>query len=616
MAKSNSTPANGARIAAVGYIRMSTDRQEHSPERQRKEIQQLADREGYRIIKWYEDHGLTGTESANRPEFQQLLHDAERKRFQAILLHEQSRFSREDIFDVMLHWRLLRQAGVEIVTCQRGRLRFDDLGGIITAIIDQHGAREESAKLASRVVSGQRLRASQGKRIGGIVFAYDREVYDEQGKFIRRVHFRERFRKPPAWTTKLVPSEDTDAVEGLQWSFEAIRQGYSALHVVRGLNERGLKTTYGNRFTYSCVAGMLRNPAYVGILRAGKYSKGKFCRVDDEGLIVVEDAHEPLVSRAVFDEVQTILARRKRHHERARPGTYLLSGLVTCAHCGNPVYAVRRTGRDGRKPQTFYQCGLDRQNPRYKTECPHPAVRLDRLEPFVLDTLRQYVLEAGAAERVKDAILRAKSRHMKLASTDEKRLHAVRQKIERGTENLALADRQDFAAISQLLVKWREEEAVLVDRIERHSRALEPLPEALEVIAEFGDLRQKLKLADRVKLAHAVKQTVVSITIGIRQTTTGNLSHPEHFGELQLHAALRTKPIPIPDTAIGCRKIWRELADLVRQSDRPLHLRDFCEYLGTSDQSHAAYHVRRAEQAGVIRKIGSYGGWVAVRRTA
>ena len=102
----------------------------------------------------------------------------------------------------MLHWRLLREAGVEIVTCQRGRLRFDDLGGIITAIIDQHGAREESVKLAARVVSGQRLRASQGKRIGGIVFAYDREVYDERGKFVRRVHFRERFRKPPTWTSR------------------------------------------------------------------------------------------------------------------------------------------------------------------------------------------------------------------------------------------------------------------------------------------------------------------------------------------------------------------------------------------------------------------------------
>jgi hypothetical protein len=52
---------------AVGYTRMSTDRQENSPDRQRREIKALADREGYRITKWYEDHGLTGTESANRP---------------------------------------------------------------------------------------------------------------------------------------------------------------------------------------------------------------------------------------------------------------------------------------------------------------------------------------------------------------------------------------------------------------------------------------------------------------------------------------------------------------------------------------------------------------------
>ena len=52
-------------VPAVGYIRMSTDRQENSPERQRAEINKLAERQGYRIVKWYEDHGLTGTESAN-----------------------------------------------------------------------------------------------------------------------------------------------------------------------------------------------------------------------------------------------------------------------------------------------------------------------------------------------------------------------------------------------------------------------------------------------------------------------------------------------------------------------------------------------------------------------
>lgn len=59
--------APSSSIPSVGYIRMSTDRQEHSPERQRAEIIEMAERDGYQIVKWYEDFGLTGTESAKRP---------------------------------------------------------------------------------------------------------------------------------------------------------------------------------------------------------------------------------------------------------------------------------------------------------------------------------------------------------------------------------------------------------------------------------------------------------------------------------------------------------------------------------------------------------------------
>jgi DNA invertase Pin-like site-specific DNA recombinase len=224
---------------AVGYIRMSTDQQQDSPARQRRDIEALANRLGHRIIDWYEDHGLTGTESINRPKFQRLLQDAKRGRFEAVLLSEQSRMSREDIFDAMLHWRLLRDAGVKIVTCQRGELDFSNLGGVITAIVDQYGAHEESVKLAQRVVSGQRLRASQGKRIGGMVFGYDREVLDETGEVVRRVHFRERFRKPRTWTTRLVPSADRDAVKAVRWAFDAIRRGHTIGYILREFNARG-----------------------------------------------------------------------------------------------------------------------------------------------------------------------------------------------------------------------------------------------------------------------------------------------------------------------------------------------------------------------------------------
>lgn len=163
---------------AVGYIRMSSDQQQDSPARQRKDIQALADRAGYRIVCWYEDHGLTGTESSNRKDFQKLLVDAKSGSFCAVLLSEQRRMSREDVFDAMVHWKLLRDAGVKIVTCQRGELDFCNLGGVITAIVDQYGAREESIRLAERVISGKRLAISRGQKQGGPPFGYDREILD------------------------------------------------------------------------------------------------------------------------------------------------------------------------------------------------------------------------------------------------------------------------------------------------------------------------------------------------------------------------------------------------------------------------------------------------------
>ncbi len=62
-----------------------------SPARQRKDIDALADRAGYCIVRWYEDHGLTGTESSTRKGFQKLLADAKSGAFRAVLLPEQSR---------------------------------------------------------------------------------------------------------------------------------------------------------------------------------------------------------------------------------------------------------------------------------------------------------------------------------------------------------------------------------------------------------------------------------------------------------------------------------------------------------------------------------------------
>jgi DNA invertase Pin-like site-specific DNA recombinase len=107
---------------------MSTDQQEDSPVRQRAEIEAMTEEGGYQILKWYEDHGLTGTKSKNRPQFQQLLKDAGQVGdFEAILMHEQSRFGRETMLPFAGHLNNLHEAGVTLVT-RKGKISPDDIG--------------------------------------------------------------------------------------------------------------------------------------------------------------------------------------------------------------------------------------------------------------------------------------------------------------------------------------------------------------------------------------------------------------------------------------------------------------------------------------------------------
>ena|GEM_PF-4298079 len=97
------------------------------------------------------------------------------------------------------------------------------------------------------------------------------------------------------------------------------------------------------------------------------------------------------------------------------------------------------------------------------------------------------------------------------------------------------------------------------------------------------------------------------------QRKAGDIELPQLVGPLKLNESLATKSIVIPDAAIGRGKIWREIADLIRNPKQTLHLKEICEHIGTTDASHAAYHIRRAQAVGLIKKIGHQGGWVAHR---
>jgi len=111
----------------VGYIRMSTDKQEDCPAQQKAEITKLAQREGYRIIRWYEDHGISEAKTLKRPEFRHMIRDADdRGDFRAILCCDQERFGRFDSIEAGEWISPLRRAGVELVNVCHGRIDWED----------------------------------------------------------------------------------------------------------------------------------------------------------------------------------------------------------------------------------------------------------------------------------------------------------------------------------------------------------------------------------------------------------------------------------------------------------------------------------------------------------
>ena len=124
MAKRHST--NGRKIPAVSYVRMSSDKQDASPQQQREELAKLAERNGYRILREYFDDGISGDATEKRTQFQRMIADAEKGDFKAILCWDQDRFGRFDSIEAGRWIYPLRQAGVYLVTIAQGVIDWSD----------------------------------------------------------------------------------------------------------------------------------------------------------------------------------------------------------------------------------------------------------------------------------------------------------------------------------------------------------------------------------------------------------------------------------------------------------------------------------------------------------
>ena len=104
-------------MKAVIYARYSSDSQrEESIEGQVRECKEYAERENITVLGVYIDRALSAR-TADRPDFQRMISDSEKRLFDAVLVWKLDRFSR-DRYDSAHYKHILKKNGVKVISAK------------------------------------------------------------------------------------------------------------------------------------------------------------------------------------------------------------------------------------------------------------------------------------------------------------------------------------------------------------------------------------------------------------------------------------------------------------------------------------------------------------------
>jgi hypothetical protein len=149
----------------------------------------------------------------------------------------------------------------------------------------------------------------------------------------------------------------------------------------------------------NAVSRILANEVYTGVLEQGKrvtpnYKVRKRIDVPKEKWARVENTHEPVIERKMFDTVQDLLKQDTRaasKNEKVRP----LSGIIVCADCKTAM--VHKTNTKNGKRYGYYVCSAHRAN---KEVCSTHMISTEACETAVLIALQTHTTSILDIEKI------------------------------------------------------------------------------------------------------------------------------------------------------------------------------------------------------------------------
>ena len=320
--------ANDGIKKVCAYVRVSTDsmEQEESLENQTAFFRRfITENPSWEFVGIYADQGITGYVE-NRPEFQRMLQDAREGRIDLIVVKSVSRFAR-NTETVLKFSREMKRIGVGIFFQLQNINTLTQEGELMLTILAAF-AQAESESNSANVRMTIRNKYKKGEAVWNLagLFGY---MEDEDGD--------------------IVINEDEAKV--IRLMYDLSEKGIWSSKIARYLNERGMFTRKGCKWSSATVRKTLNHEAYKGDRILQKtFNDGHRKTKKNEGELdqwYLTDVHPAIVSRRQWEAVQKNLEERseaytykkpvekKKHHPHSR---YPLSGKLYCAHCGCLLY--------------------------------------------------------------------------------------------------------------------------------------------------------------------------------------------------------------------------------------------------------------------------------------
>ena len=371
------------KIFKVGaYIRLSRedgDKQEsESIGNQRKIIERYLKESGLSYTAEYVDDGWSGT-TFNRPAFMNLIEDIKSHKIDMVVTKDLSRLGRDYIQTGYYIENFFPENHIRYVSILDGIDTFiDSTNNDITpfkAILNDMYAKDISKKVKSVL----REKQKNGE------FMCSTPPYG--------------YKRHPTIKNKLMVDNNVAFV--VKKIFDMYDDGIGSVRITKYLNENnynppkvyrqtGIVQDENGEKSWNEVAVMhiLQNEAYIGNLIQNKtpvisYKVKKTRKTDKSEQIRVNNTHEPIIDKELFERIQPIIQVKRRNSEFKYD--YLLRDFLRCKHCGRKLQVVLKKNSARPGPKRPYITCMD-----YKPRgCYALNMNYDKFEERILKVIKQ-----------------------------------------------------------------------------------------------------------------------------------------------------------------------------------------------------------------------------------